>query len=113
MKVWGSNFKDKNSWFHPGYTFKLVGKNLIKGVRRAPWSSILVIVNYCCTRVLLYAKMLKETENEETRLFWQIFVVGGILIKGARVPSATPWLRQGFWDKIAPLTSSSTKKKFN
>ena len=42
----------------------------------------------------MYAKMLKETENEEARLFWQIFVIGGILIKGAQVPSATPWLRQ-------------------
>ena len=38
----------------------------------------------------MYAKMQKEIENEETRLFWQIFVIGGILIKGARVTSATP-----------------------
>ena len=45
----------------------------IKGVRRAPWSSVLFIVNYCCTRVLLYAKMLKETENEETRFFLSNF----------------------------------------
>ena len=59
-------------------------------MRRAPWSSILYIVNYCCTRVLLYAKMLKETENEETRLFCQIFVIGGILIEEARVLWATP-----------------------
>ena len=36
----------------------------------------------------MYAKMLKETENEETRLFWQIFAIGGILIKGTQVPSA-------------------------
>ena len=28
-----------------------------------------IIVNYCCTRVLLHAKMLKETENEETIIF--------------------------------------------
>ena len=54
--------------------------------------------------------MLKETENEETRLVWQIFVISGILIKGARVTSATPWLRQWFWDKIAPLLSSFIKK---
>ena len=40
--------------------------------------------------VLLYAKMLKETENEETRPLCQIFVVGGILIEGARAPWATP-----------------------
>ena len=33
----------------------------------------------------MYAKMLKETENEETRLFWHVFVIGGILIKVARV----------------------------
>ena len=46
----------------------------------------LFIVNYCCTRVLLYAKMLKETENEETRLFCQTFVIGGISIEGALAP---------------------------
>ena len=37
-------------------------------------------------RVLLYAKMLKETENEEIRLFCQIFVIGGISIEGAQAP---------------------------
>ena len=55
-------------------------------MRRAPWSSVLFVVNYCCTRVLLYAKMLKETENDEIRLFCQIFVIGGISIEGARAP---------------------------
>ena len=45
-------------------------------------------------RVLLYAKMLKETETEETRLFCQIFVIGGISIEETRAPWATPWLRQ-------------------
>ena len=39
-------------------------------------------------RVLLYAKMLKETENEETRLFCQTFVIGGISIIRARGPWA-------------------------
>ena len=34
--------------------------------------------------------MLKETENEETTLFCQTFVIGGISIEGARVPWATP-----------------------
>ena len=33
--------------------------------------------------------MLKETQNEETRLFCQIFVIGGISIEGTRVPWAT------------------------
>ena len=54
-------------------------------MRRAPWSSILYIVNYCCTGVLLYActivlKNAQETESEETRLFCQIFFLGGISI---------------------------------
>ena len=56
-------------------------------MRRAPWLSILVIVyDYCCTRVLLHVKMLKETENDETRLICQIFVIGGILIEGVPAP---------------------------
>ena len=37
--------------------------------------------------------MLKEIENEETRLFCEIFVIGGFAIEGARAPWATPWLR--------------------
>ena len=57
---------------------------------RVPWSSILFIVNYCGTRVLLYAKMLKDTENEETRLFCQIFVIGRISIEGPGPPGPPP-----------------------
>ena len=34
--------------------------------------------------------MPKETENEETSLFCQIFVIGGISIEGDRAPWATP-----------------------
>ena len=38
------------------------------------WSLILV----CCTRILLYAKMLKETEGEKTpRFIVIIFITGG------------------------------------
>ena len=59
-------------------------------MRRALWSSILFIVNYCCTRELLYAKMLKKTENVETRFFCQIFVIAGISIEGARAPEPPP-----------------------
>ena len=48
---------------------------------RAPWLN--TIVNYCCTSVLLHAKMLKETEAEETTVFfvtflsWVAFQLGG------------------------------------
>ena len=55
-------------------------------MRRALWSSISFIFDHCCMRVLLYAKMLKETENKETRLFCQMFAIGGILTVGARAP---------------------------
>ena len=34
--------------------------------------------------------MLKETENEETRLFCQIFVSGAILSEETRAPLAIP-----------------------
>ena len=34
--------------------------------------------------------MLKETENDETRFFWQIFVIGSISIEGARAHWANP-----------------------
>ena len=51
--------------------FKLVGKNEIEGA----WTPrINIIVNYCCTRVLLYAKMLTETETEETIVFFVTFL---------------------------------------
>ena len=34
--------------------------------------------------------MLKETENDETRLFCQSFVIGGISIEGVRGPLGHP-----------------------
>ena len=46
-----------------------------------------IIDNYSCMHVLLYAKMLKETENEDTRLFCHIFIICGISIGG---PLAMP-----------------------
>ena len=41
-------------------------------MRPGPPTSI--IVNYCCTHVVLYAKMLKETETEETIVFLVTFL---------------------------------------
>ena len=107
MRACGSNFSDKNPWLHHGYTFKLVGKNWIKGVRRAPWSSILFIVNYCCIRY--DAKRNWKWKNKA--FLTKIFLIGGTLIKGARARWATPWLRLWFWNKIASL-NSFTKKTF-
>ena len=37
-------------------------------------------------RVLFYTNMLKETENEETRLFCHIFITDGISIGGGEGP---------------------------
>ena len=34
---------------------------------------VYIIADYCCTRVLLYPKMLKETETEETLVFLSHF----------------------------------------
>ena len=52
-----------------------------------------IIVNYCCTRVLLYAKMLKETETEETRIFCHLSIISDISIGGCSwAPLATPML---------------------
>ena len=39
----------------------------------APW--INVIVNYCCTRVLLHEKILKETETKKTIVFFATFLL--------------------------------------
>ena len=54
----------------PDYTFK----------SRAPFSTILMLTTACCTtRVLLYAKMLKEPKTEKTiGCVVTIFIIGGI-----------------------------------
>ena len=45
-----------------------------------------IIVNYCCVRVLLYVKLLKETE--ETRRFCHLFLIGDISIgRRGRAPA--------------------------
>ena len=49
------------------------------------------IVKYYCTSVLLYAKLLKETEKKH-RLFLSHFIVGVISVGAGRAP-CPPWLR--------------------
>ena len=56
-----------------------------------------LIANYCWTRVLLYAKMLKKTETEETIGIFLNFYYGSILIGGGPGPLPPPsWLRLRF-----------------
>ena len=43
--------------------------------------------------------MLKETENEETRLFCQMFVIGGISVEGTWAPCATTLATPMIWDR--------------
>ena len=51
-----------------------------------------IIVNYCCARVLKYAKMLNEAKTEETRLFCHIFIIGSISWGRPAPPPATPMI---------------------
>ena len=46
--------------------------------------------------------MLKETETEETKLFRQIFVTGGITIEGARTPGPPPGYANDFEIRSRP-----------
>ena len=56
----------------PRLLLKLVGKIELRG----PGPLVVnTVVNYRCTRVVLYAKMLKETEIQEKRLKKQGFFV--------------------------------------
>ena len=47
----------------------------------------------CCSRVLLYGKMPKETE--EARIFWNIYIIDGIWIGGGAGPLALPGYSYG------------------
>ena len=58
----------------------MVGKIDLRGPRPSGCNQLLLfitVVRYTC--VLLYAKMLKETETKVT-IFCPIFMIGGILI---------------------------------
>ena len=61
---------------------------------------------------MLYAKMLKETENEETRLFFcQICVIGGISIEGGPGPLGLP-MASPMILRYRALKFFNKKKKF-
>ena len=47
------------------------------------------MVNYCSTRVLLYAKMLKETETEETIVFVTFLLLVAFQLGGEAGPRAS------------------------
>ena len=64
------------------------------GVRRPRWSSMLFTDNYCFgTRAVLHVKMLKETKNEETRLFVKFLSLLAFRLWGPGTPGPPPWLR--------------------
>ena len=68
---------------------KWLAKFKLRGPGLYIWSAKLILV--CCTRTLLYAKMLKETETEETLgLVVFIFIIGDISIGGTGVLAHTP-----------------------
>ena len=48
------------------------------------YSRINIIVNYGCTHVLLYAKMLKKLKLKNNSLFCDIFIIVSISIGGKR-----------------------------
>ena len=48
-----------------------------------------IVVNYCYERVLLYAKMLRETVTEETKGFFVIFLSLQAFQLGVR---RAPWI---------------------
>ena len=67
------------------------------------------IVHYCCTRVLLYAKMLKEIEKH--RLFCHICIIGVISNGGGR-PVATPMSKR--WAEApAEIFSGGGKRRIH
>ena len=53
--------------------------------------------------------MQKETENKETRLFCQIFVIGGILIEGPGPPRPPPGYAYDFEIRLCHLVLSLKK----
>ena len=61
---------------------------LVKIKLRGPWASYInIIVNYCCTPVLWYSQMLKETKTEETIVFFVTFLsLVAFQLGGARAP---------------------------
>ena len=87
-------------WGPEGATFRTKLLNFIRVIyfnclAKSNWwgPSFLVvniIVNYYCTRVLLYTKMLKETE--EIRLFVTFFLLMAFQLGGLDPPSATPMI---------------------
>ena len=55
------------------------------------WGKVANYPHQCSTKICTTdTKMPKDTEPEDTRLFCRISIIGGILIRGARVPCPLP-----------------------
>ena len=103
---WGpevATFRTKTLDFTLVIRLNWLEKNELKGCAW-PWGRQVYLLLITVVRVycLLYAKMLKETENEETMLFCQIFVIGGISIEGIGPPGPPPGYAYDFEIRSRP-----------
>ena len=87
----GSNFKIKTLNFSEVFHFNWLAKIKLRG----PGLLVVnIIVNYRCTRVLLYAKNAEKYWNwRNNRLFCHIFIIGRISIGGGpgSLPPPSGW----------------------
>ena len=63
---------------------------------------ITVVRVYCCTRVLLYPKMLKETENEETSFFGKFLSLMAFQLRGPEHSGPPPGFAYDFKIRSCP-----------
>ena len=75
-------------------------------IKLVPW--INRIVNYCCTSVLLYEKMLKETETEETIVSFVTFLSLVAFQLRWPAPRATPITRVALQQQAKKNSSKLT-----
>ena len=85
------NFKNGEKMKHPS--------------AQAPWINI--VVSYCCTRVLLYAKMLKETKTRETIVFFVTFLSLVPFQLRRRAPAPPPDYAYEQWTNNPKAASSN------
>ena len=97
---------------NPGFTFKLLGKNLN---REGP-SRLVVIINiifiYCCARELLYAKMLKKLKVKKQSALLLSFLSLVAFQLGGGGPSGHAYFTQSGRSTPFKLLSGPTRRGF-